>query len=453
MNARLPFVGLVACFLSAPVIARAADEPQTKEAEPAANTAAEADADAKPAAAQDAPARPAPREPRRDPAPAPSAERPGWYEAVPGGLAQRPPRNPVPANVAQQASCVLQIDADTAYANPYGGYAGPAIDAATVAGLIHSTPVLDAAVKKAAFFPGAVRNWREWVVVNAEPTSQRFVRVEVSLLKGHPAELAGGDEDDFAGKLLTALTERLRATVKESVEGQRDHYAKRQAAMEKEVEQARQKFAAARDRLRKARAATGTLTSQYGSDPRSALAGLKNQKQSVEQQLNANRARLKALEPAATPLITELTQVVDLREKQLDELKASDNAAKDALAAAARKLSEARAQLEVARRAATSGDGSDARYRNSEAATLRINITESETRLKTLDEQIARLEDEKFVALLEELPELTNEENRLRSEVNDLTMRMDQFRRSNALAGEISIRVLDGEPEAEQKRG
>jgi hypothetical protein len=88
---------------------------------------------------------------------------------------------------------------------------------------------------------------------------------------------------------------------------------------------------------------------------------------------------------------------------------------------------------------------------------LRTNIAESETRLKTLDEQIAKLEDEKFVAMLEELPELTNEENRLRSEVNDLTMRMDQFRRSNALAGEISIRVLDGEPDAEgegeRKRG
>jgi hypothetical protein len=57
--------------------------------------------------------------------------------------------------------------------------------------------------------------------------------------------------------------------------------------------------------------------------------------------------------------------------------------------------------------------------------------------------------------MIEELPELQNEENRARSEVSDLTTRMDHFRRTSAAAGEVSIRVLDGKPDEEQgeKRG
>jgi hypothetical protein len=42
--------------------------------------------------------------------------------------------------------------------------------------------------------------------------------------------------------------------------------------------------------------------------------------------------------------------------------------------------------------------------------------------------------------MVEELPELQNEEQRLRNELNEATMRMDQLRRSSTAAGRSAPR-------------
>jgi hypothetical protein len=123
-----------------------------------------------------------------------------------------------PEEVAQQASCVLQIEADAAY-NPYGGGTA-AIDARTAASILRSTPVLEAAVKQTPGAGGLGRRIQDWLVVNAVPTGQRFLEVEVILLKGDP----GNEMDDKrAAKILSSLCKALEGALRESADGQRQH--------------------------------------------------------------------------------------------------------------------------------------------------------------------------------------------------------------------------------------
>lgn len=134
-----------------------------------------------------------------------------------------------------------------------------------------------------------------------------------------------------------------------------------------------------------------------------------------------------------------------MRQRRLDELKADPRATREEVLTAERKVSEARSQLDIYLRSATA-EVQQGRSRNGEVASLQANLADTEGRLKTINEQIAKLEDEKLVAMMEELPELQADENRLRNEVNDLANRFDQFRRTSA-GGEISLRVLDGQPD------
>jgi predicted nucleic acid-binding Zn-ribbon protein len=373
------------------------------------------------------------------PRPAPT----GGYNAGPGAFVYPvapQPQQPAPEDVDQAASCVLQIDAEPAY-NPSTGVT-VALDASTAAGLLQSSAVLDASAKKS--LGAKARNWRDWVYVSAVPTSPRFLRVDVMLLKGHPAEWGGADED-IASKLMKAMTQSLRNALKESTEAQREHFDKRVAALEKDADGARQRLKAVRDKIAKYREETGDLPQQYG-DTRIAMTNLRNQRQQYEAQLSNYRSRLNSIEPATSPLVAEWGSIVDLRQKRVDELKADAKVKPEEITSAERNLAEAKTQRDAYRRAAAS-EAAQTRNRNGEVQSLQANISDTESRLKPIIEQLEKLQDPKVVAMMQELPELQNEENRVRSEISDLQNRLDQFRRASTGPTEISLRVLDGEPD------
>ena len=379
------------------------------------------------------------RGPSSRPAPQP-AQVPFDQQAWPGrypGFAAQTVRAVAPEDVAQQVTCVLQIDSDAIY-NPYSG-ASAAIDARTAASLIRSTPVTQAAVKKAFGDKAPRGRLQDWLVVNAVQTGPRFLEVEVTLLKGD----GQSDRDEGrASKLLGALCESLEAALRESVEGPRQQAQRRREKLDQDLAAARQRLEDVRAKSRKDRAETASLG--QGVDSRYAAQNLRNQRQSYEQQLANYRARLRAIEPTASPLVAEWRDVVELRQKQLDDLK-QQKAPADQVAAQENRLAEAKTQLDTARRTAAETGGS--RASSGEVASLQSSIANTAANLKPILEQLAKLDDPKVVAMMEELPELQNEETRIRNEVAELTSRSDQLRRAADTGGEITVRVLDGQPD------
>ena len=410
-----------------------------------------------PAGAQDAPP-PAPAKAQRAaPATRPvapqtvnvPADAPAYQGRVagPGALSVRIVS---PEDVAQQVSCVLQIEADGT-SNPFAGGTG-GLDARTAAGILRSTPVLNAAVAKAmGNAPGnasakapAGRRLQDWLVVNAVPTAPRHLEVEVILLKS-----GGGPEsadEKSAAALLSALCETLEGALRESADGQWATNEKRRQRVEQEVAAARQRLDEVRAKARRYRAETSALG--HSGDIRYTLQNLRQQRQQHEQQLAGYRSRLRQIEPSSSPLAAEWGSIVELRQKQLEETRAQQAAGKataDQVAAQERRLNEARSQLETHRRAAESDPTSP--HRGGELASLQQNIAMTESQLKTVNDQLAKLEDEKVQQMLEELPELQNEENRVRNEVAEVTSRYEQLRRTTEVVGEVTVRVLDGRPD------
>jgi chromosome segregation ATPase len=251
-----------------------------------------------------------------------------------------------------------------------------------------------------------------------------------------------------ASKLLAALCDGLEGALRESAEGQRQHAEKRRARLDEEVAAARKRLNEVRGKLRQYRSATASI-SQHGGDARYAINNLRNQRQSFEQQVANYRARLKALQPSSSPLVAEWAGVVEIRQKQLEELKeqaAAGKATKEAVEAQERRVAEARAQLDAYRRTAAV-ESDQQRARSGEVASIEANLAQSESQLKNISEQLAKLEDPKTVEMLEEMPELQNEENRARNELSEAMGRADQLRRTIDAGGDVTVRVLDGKPD------
>jgi chromosome segregation ATPase len=266
----------------------------------------------------------------------------------------------------------------------------------------------------------------------------------VIILKG---EQTAGVGPGTASKLLPALRERAEAALRQSADAQRQQAQHRREKLEQDLAGVRQRLADVREKQRKYRAATASI-SQFG-DARYAGNNLRNQKQQYEQQLAGYRSRLKSIEPSASPLVAEWRGVVDLRQKQLDELKEQASAGKasaDAVAAQERKAADAKSQLEAARRTA-SAEADSRRGRAGEVASLESQIEQAESQLKNVNDQLARIEDPKVLEMVEELPELQNEENRIRTELSEVMSRADQLRRAGDAGADVTIRVLDGKPD------
>lgn len=355
------------------------------------------------------------------------------------GYGNRPPAPFEPGEVAQRASWVLQIDASP------GREPGLSIgmDPNTVVGLLNSSAVIDAAVREVLKLEPDRQ--REAVALTAYATGPRFAHVEVWLKKGTEFK------PDAAGALMTAAVERLRAAVAESVQAQRQAIDERRAALEKELVETRERMSGNQKKIREYRKISGTFGG-YG-DPSSAVANLRQQRQQSEAELARLRARLKAVDPeAGSPLTAELEEIVRLRQQQLDEtrkLAETKAASRQDVTERELKVAEAKAQLAAQQRAlATAGESSRRSHSAQEASSLRAQVAEYETRLKQSDDQIAKLEDETFQALAAQYPELQQEENRLRSQVMEVTNRMESFRRTSQYDADVRITILDGAPDA-----
>ncbi|MDB5293715.1 MAG: hypothetical protein JWL69_4956 [Phycisphaerales bacterium] len=345
-----------------------------------------------------------------------------------------------PADIAQQYSCVIRIDPDGEAAVNVGYGYGMANDSQSAAALLTSTALADPAAEKVLGLSPEKR--RELVVINVYPSGFRMARVEVILRKSADAHY----KPDASDKLMGALLDNLKAAYAQSAEASRKAIQSRREPLEKELETAKKRADELHAKQREARTQTAGISPNYG-DPTINLSNLRQTKRNYESQLSNNRARLQTLEPNPAPLVKEWTDVLKLREQRLAELKAAvekGSATAAEVTEQEAKLAEAKAQLTRATQDASTSDNGNARYRNTEAASLRTNIADTEDRLKQTNEQIAKLEDPKFLALLEQLPEMQQEEQRVRNTISELTSRLEQIRRSTQVEGTVTVTVLDG---------
>lgn len=345
-----------------------------------------------------------------------------------------------PADIAQQYSCVIRIDPDGEAAVNVGYGYGMANDSQSAAALLTSTALADPAAEKVLGLSPEKR--REMVVINVYPSGFRMARVEVILRKSADAHY----KPDASDKLMGALLDNLKAAYAQSAEASRKTIQARREPLEKELETAKKRADELRVKQREARTQTAGIIPNYG-DPTTNLANLRQTKRNSETQLSGYRARLQALEPSSGPLVKEWTDVLKLREQRLAELKAAVDKGTATAAEVTEqeaKLAEAKAQLTRATQDTSASDNGNARFRNNEATSLRTNIADAEDRLKQANEQIAKLEDPKFIALFEQLPEMQQEEQRVRNTISELTSRLEQIRRSTQVEGTVTVTVLDG---------
>ncbi|MDB5329461.1 MAG: hypothetical protein JWP03_612 [Phycisphaerales bacterium] len=345
-----------------------------------------------------------------------------------------------PADIAQQYSCVIRIDVDNDTAMNNGHGYGMTNDSQSAVALLTSTALADPAAEKVLGLTAEKR--RDLVVVNVYPAAFRVARVEVILRKSADVQYKA----DAGEKLMGALLVNLKAAYAQSAEASRKAIQARREPLEKELDAAKKRADELRAKQREARTQTAGITPNYG-DPATSLINQRQTKRTLESQLSNYRARLQTLEPSSGPLVREWTDVLKLREQRLAELKAG--VAKGTATAAEvtdeeAKLAEAKAQLTRATQDASSSDNGNARFRDGEATTLHTNIADTEDRLKQANDQIARLEDPKFMALFEQLPDMLQEEQRLRNTISELTGRLDQIRRSTQIEENVVVTVLDG---------
>ena len=257
-----------------------------------------------------------------------------------------------PANVAQRASCVVQIDGGgvdlppTAY-GPYGhsmAYEvgrGGCFDAAMAATLVSSTalsdPVVQTSLKQK---PGLVGRQ---VLIVATPcgNGNRFVRLEVSLKKAEKPW-----PNDAANTFLAALVDRLRTAAEQSQKAENAVYAARLAVVTAQLAAAKARSSEIGASVRSVREAL-ERTGEFYNEPANALRNLRLQKRQVEMALDPLKARLAALEDEFVPAFEGKVRLAENILSTLQAAKSADAqlvaAAKTALAEATEKLATARA--------------------------------------------------------------------------------------------------------------
>jgi predicted nucleic acid-binding Zn-ribbon protein len=351
-----------------------------------------------------------------------------------------------PADVAQRASCVLQIDGDQDLMNGNGSR----MDPTTVASIANSTALTVPAVDAILDMP--VEQRRQRVIVNAYATGARFLRLEVLIRKGDAAVKPTAAED-----VLARIIERTKAAVAQSSDATGKQIAARTQELNQRITATQKQLAAVHAQIRQYRDQNAGFGNNYG-DPRDNIANIQRQRQSAESELMRNVARLKALQPdttAKTALVSEWEQVVSLQQQQLDALrakvasgqgKASDVSDQEV------KLAEAKAQLATAKQQqAAANTDSNRNYRNNEVPMLQSNIAEEQARIKSFDDQLAKLKDPKFQELAEQYPQLQQQEQQLNNSMVSLRNRLQQYDQTTSVSGPVTITVLDGTPAASMR--
>jgi chromosome segregation ATPase len=283
------------------------------------------------------------------------------------------------------------------------------------------------------------------VVINVYPVGSRLARLEVILRKSANGNYAEGD----AGKLAGALVERLKVAYAESASAARKAAVARRDPLEKELKSVQQRADELRARQQEIHSALSINGNMYAYSGNASyqLNNIRSQRKSLQTELVRNQARLQTLEPASGPLVAQWADIVKVRQKHLDELKKASDDKKpsdEELREAENKLTDAVAQLAAAKQVQPT-DGMNVQFRANEIANLHSSIADEEDRIKQMDAQIAKLQDPKFQQQLERLPEMQNEESRLRSQSMELQNQLDQVRRASQEEGAVIVTVLDGQ--------
>jgi hypothetical protein len=339
-----------------------------------------------------------------------------------------------PANIAQQASCVLQID----IAAPMNDWRA---DPNTAASLLSTTILQDAAAKKALGLNVAQR--QKLVNIVGYPAGDRCVRLDVYLRKGDVQYTP-----DAANKLMSTATDLLRSALQQSIDAQKKAAAEQMAAMLKDQDSIKQQLADVRKKLSDDRdQVSSVMPNAFGSsDIGSMIQNLRSQKRNIERELTRMRNQLKNVEPPTTsPLAAEWQSVVDLRQSQLDQLKKAVQAGK-ALPADVKeqeaKLAEAKAQLAEAKQndLLNTSNQNDQNYRISQARQLRTQIADQEDQLKPIDDQLDKLKDPAFAKVVDEINDLQMQQQQLQGRLNNIGFyNIDRARSGNAT---VTITVL-----------
>lgn len=353
-----------------------------------------------------------------------------------------PARAVAPDSIAQQYSVVIRLDSAADSGPTTFNTPASAHDSQTAASLLTSTALIDPASSRALGLSPQQR--RDAVVVNVYPTGLRMARVEVTLLKGH-----GDYAPDGARKLTSALLESLKKAFEQSAQAARKAAIARRGLVEKEMKETKDQADALHAKVRELRNMNPSL--MRGMDAQTTVDNLKNQKRNTESEITRLKGRLESIEPASAPLAKELAEVVKLREQQLAVVKKSQEAGTATpadVADAQAKVIEARAALAQA----TQSSSSSRFDRGSEVASLRSSIADAEERLKQTNDQIAKLEDPKFAAAFDQLPEMQSQEQRLRSRLFELNSQLEQIVRTSDLDMGVTITLLDGSQGNDEER-
>jgi hypothetical protein len=368
------------------------------------------------------PSNPAPTPPppqRLAPTPPPPSA--ALYPGRPG-LPETPE---LPADIEQRASCLLQID------NVASAY-GVRNDATTISLLLSSTAFSEPVIEKMLKLPAGALGRQ--VIISTSTASPRMLRVEVALRKGEKHYDSGA-----AASLLKGLLERLTVALEQSAEAE----AKAQQAQLKEItssmESVKKRLAVVSLSLKKVREATSSAMAY--EDPTMTLQNLRSQRRQAEQEISRMEGQLAARQPAGDPIaaweaaVAAQSAAVASLETQVKEGKVQ--AAK--LAEAQANLADARTKLAAARQSSSNDRSTEMEVRN-----LRSQIASQEARLKPIKEQLEKLESPELEKHLTDYRENQSEEQRLRSELQELTQSLRTAERAVRDRAIPTITLIDG---------
>lgn len=315
-----------------------------------------------------------------------------------------------PSNIAQQASCVVQIS---------GGedlYQQQRNDAGTAAALLASSLVQDRAAREALNLDPQQR--QAALSMGAFPSGDRTAMLIVVLRKTDTTY-----PPDSANKVMRAAVDALRNALAQQYAVQNHALTEQIDAQQASLAKLQSQEAALRQQLSDARKKTQDFSAGYnGYDVSNIESNLRSQRRNIMQELLRYRAQLAALRPTSAPAQSEWADVVAIREQRVADLRKQVEAGQaeaSTLSDEQAKLAEAKAKLADAKSSA-SGNRNDANYRDQQAQNLQSQIDQQEALLKPIDDQLAQLDDPDFQKALSNIAGYLQQEQQLRNNINQL---------------------------------
>lgn len=336
-----------------------------------------------------------------------------------------------PSELLQKASCVLQVDQDTA------GYNPNRLDVATMASLANSTVLVDERIKTVTGLPA---DQRSRVVVNSFATGPRFVRLEVLIRKG-TADVKPG----AAQNLMLSIIDGLRTAAAQSAQQTRRIDEQRRQAFQSKQQKILADLKDVRQRARQYRDQLAGVGNMYG-DIDNTVTNLETQKRSIEQEISRYQARLGTMQPdAASAVIVQWQQIVDERQRELDAAKKQQGNAVDLLQLQ-QKLDDAKSKLQAAQLQAATARDSNQSFRLDQMTSLQSNIAEAQARLDPIVQQLNKLNDPAFQQLADQYPQLQQQEQQLNMQLNNLNAQLQQSSQVSD-DDQVTITILGGAEE------